>query len=49
MLLMTEINEDVRIISEANDQGGKSWFIEGVFMQGNKENKNKNNKVNKIK
>ena len=41
MLLMTEINEDVKIISEANDQGGKSWFIEGIFMQGNKENKNK--------
>lgn len=41
MLLMTEVNEDVKIISEANGSGGKNWFIEGVFMQGDLENKNK--------
>jgi hypothetical protein len=41
MLLMTEFNEDIKIISEANASGGKNWFIEGVFMQGMIENKNK--------
>ena len=41
MLLMTEINEDVKNFSEANEQGVKSWYIEGPFMQSNHPNKNK--------
>jgi len=40
MLLMTEINEDVKNFSEANEQGVKSWFIEGPFMSSNQRNKN---------
>jgi len=41
MKLICEVNEDIEIISEANESGKKSYYIQGIFMQGNKENKNK--------
>ena len=41
MKLITELVEDVRVIEEANENGKKSLFIEGIFLQGNIANKNK--------
>jgi hypothetical protein len=41
MKLITEVIEDIQLISEAKDEnGGKNYFIEGVFMQGNVKNRN---------
>lgn len=40
MKLMTEINEEIRLVSEATDDGSKSFFIEGVFLQANLKNRN---------
>jgi hypothetical protein len=41
MLLITETNtEDVRLVTEATEDGKKNYFIEGVFMQANKPNRN---------
>lgn len=41
MKLICEVIEDINIVTEANEAGGKNYFIEGIFMQGNRENKNK--------
>jgi len=41
MKLITEMLEtDVEFITEAREDGGKNYFIEGVFMQGNIKNRN---------
>ena len=40
MKLITEINEQVNIITEANEAGGKNFYIEGIFMQAEKPNRN---------
>lgn len=41
MKLITEyVEKDLDIIVEAKKDGGKSYFIEGVFMQSNQKNKN---------
>ena len=40
MKLICEVNEDCEIITEATEDGGKNYFIEGVFMQGGVKNKN---------
>ena len=41
MLLITETNLDsVKMIKEANADGSPEFFIEGIFMQADKENKN---------
>jgi len=41
MKLICEVVEDnIRVITEANEKGGKSYHIEGVFMQGDTKNKN---------
>ena len=41
MKLITEmIESDVQFISEAKEDGGKNYFIEGVFMQGEIKNRN---------
>ena len=40
MKLICEVNEDLEVITEANEDGGKNYFIEGVFMQGGVKNKN---------
>ena len=39
MLLMTELTEEIAIINEGAE-GGKSLFIEGIFMQANQVNRN---------
>jgi len=42
MKLITEhLDSDISYITEANDKGEKKTFIEGVFMQAEKENRNK--------
>ena len=43
MKLITEMNDDVRLLIEANDEGKKNYFIEGVFMQA--ETKNRNGRI----
>ena len=40
MKLITELVEDVQLISEAKESGGKDYYIEGVFLQGNIKNRN---------
>ena len=40
MLLFTEHVEDVNYITEANEDGVKEYFIEGIFMQSEKKNRN---------
>jgi hypothetical protein len=40
MKLICEVNEDLNLITEANERGGKSFFIEGVFMQAEQKNRN---------
>lgn len=40
MKLICEVNEELNIITEANERGGKSYFIEGVFMQAEQKNRN---------
>lgn len=41
MKLITEVLEqDVQYVTEAKEDGGKNYFIEGVFMQGNLKNRN---------
>jgi len=41
MKLITETVEEVNYITEADDKGGKSFFIEGIFMSANKVNRNR--------
>ena len=41
MKLITEmIESDVQFITEAKEDGGKNYFIEGIFMQGEIKNRN---------
>ncbi len=40
MKLITEVYETLEYISEANADGEKEFFIEGVFMQANQKNRN---------
>jgi hypothetical protein len=41
MKLITEVyDQDIRFVIEAKEDGGKNFFIEGVFMQGNLKNRN---------
>lgn len=40
MRLFTELNEEVELVTEENN-GKKDFFIEGVFLQGDIQNKNK--------
>jgi len=40
MKLITETVENVKIITEEKDGGKKNMYIEGIFLQGNIENKN---------
>jgi hypothetical protein len=39
MRLITEV-KDIEVLTEANDEGKKSYFIEGIFMQGDIPNRN---------
>lgn len=40
MRLITEINEDLKFITESTESGKKGMFIEGVFMQADQGNRN---------
>ena len=40
MKLITEVYESLEYLSEANADGEKEFFIEGVFMQANQKNRN---------
>jgi hypothetical protein len=40
MKLITEVHETIEYIAEANADGEKEFFIEGVFMQANQKNRN---------
>jgi len=40
MLLITEHSDDLQVISEASEDGKKNIFIEGIFMQSEKKNRN---------
>ena len=40
MRLITEINEEVKYITEEGSEGKKNLFIEGIFLQGNLKNRN---------
>lgn len=40
MKLICEVIEDVKYLSEAKEDGTKDMYIEGIFMQGNKQNQN---------
>jgi hypothetical protein len=40
MKLFTELNKNVSYLSEAKENGDKEHFIEGVFLQANKKNRN---------
>lgn len=41
MKLITEVfNEDCTVLTEANEEGKKQYFIEGIFMQGDIKNRN---------
>lgn len=40
MKLFTELNENVSYLAEAKENGEKEHFIEGVFLQANKKNRN---------
>jgi hypothetical protein len=37
MKLITEVIESLEYISEANENGEKEFFIEGIFMQANQK------------
>lgn len=40
MRLITEINEEIKCVTEASENGKKSLFIEGIYMQAEKPNRN---------
>lgn len=40
MKLIKEISQDLQYLTEEKESGGKNYFIEGIFMQANKDNKN---------
>jgi hypothetical protein len=40
MKLITEVTQEINYLTEDKSGGGKNVFIEGIFMQSNKENRN---------
>lgn len=40
MKLIKEISQDLQYLTEANENGKKGMYIEGIFMQADKQNKN---------
>lgn len=40
MKLITELTESVTYLSEAKEDGSKDYYIEGIFLQANKPNRN---------
>jgi len=43
MKFIREYVENIEPVIVENKEGGKDYFLEGIFLQGNKENKNKRN------
>lgn len=41
MKLISENIEEVKLICETKEDGGKNYFIEGIFLQGNMQNRNR--------
>lgn len=41
MKLISETIEEIKLICEAKEDGGKNYFIEGIFLQGNMQNRNR--------
>lgn len=40
MKLIKEISQELKFLSEATESGKRSYFIEGIFMQADRENRN---------
>lgn len=40
MKLITEINEEVKVLTEESESGSKNFYIEGIFMQAEQKNRN---------
>jgi len=40
MKLITEVTEDCSVVTESTESGKKGYFIEGIFMQGDVNNRN---------
>ena len=40
MKLITEMNQDIKFLTEKNEDGSKNIYIEGIFMQAEKPNRN---------
>ena len=40
MKLITELTEDVTVVTEAREDGKKNMYIEGIFLQGGIKNRN---------
>jgi hypothetical protein len=40
MILIQEINEEIKFFTEQAEAGGKQYYIEGVFMQAERQNRN---------
>lgn len=40
MKLITELTEEIEYITEAREDGSKDYYIEGIFLQANKPNRN---------
>ena len=40
MKLITEINEEVKILTEESESGSKNFYIEGIFIQAERKNRN---------
>ena len=40
MKLITEVYEDIKVLTEESESGNKNYFIEGIFMQGAIKNRN---------
>lgn len=40
MKLIKEITEDVEVLSESNESGGKDYYVRGIIMQGDIKNRN---------
>lgn len=40
MKLITEINEEVKVLTEESENGSRNFYIEGIFMQAEQKNRN---------
>lgn len=40
MKLISDLHEEIGVVTESNDSAQKSWYLEGIFLQGNTINGN---------